>query len=221
MRTLYRTLQPYLSYILVIAAGVVAWLPLVAAGGTMASVAATPVVDQRSEVLLSTDLASDGSGTIQQLQAPHFNAICGAATGRWAQTITASLTGTLAQVDLLLLRRSADIASPVQVEIFSVDAAGLPTTTMLGRGATTATIPVHRSEADWLRVSLDVPVPLLIGEKAAIFPTAMHSATGNCYEWVSSGLDVYSGGSLAETTELGAGFRLARGRDAAFRTWMQ
>ena len=221
MRRLTRTLRWMAPYLLTLAAGTFVWLPLVAAGGTTASAAATPVVDQRSEALISADLASDGSGTIQQLQAPHFNALCGTGAGRWAQTMTASLTAQLSDVELLLLRRSSDIESPVQIEIRSVDAAGLPTDTVLGRGSTTATIPYHRSEPGWLRVALDVPVRLLIGQKAAIFPTAMPSATGACYEWVSPGLDVYSGGSLAETTELGAGFRLARGRDAAFRTWMQ
>jgi len=70
-------------------------------------------------------------------------------------------------------------------------------------------------------VSLDAPIELLAGQKVAIFPTAAPSESGACYEWPSSGLDLYSGGSLAISYDLGASFVGKGGPDAAFRTWMR
>ena len=203
-----RRLVMQLPFVLVLVASIVAWLPLVLAGQTPAAAATTPVPDQRVELLVGGDLASDASGGIQQTGAPYFNALCDTDTGLWAQTITAGMTARLSEVELLLLRRSPDITAPVEVEIRAVDDAGNVTETVLGHGSTTATILAHRSQPGWLLVPLDAPVPLLRGQKVAIFPTSAPSASGACYEWPSSGLDLYSGGALAVTHDFGASFGL-------------
>lgn len=220
MRQLKRLISN-VTLLLVLVASILAWLPLVLAGQTPAAVAATPIPDQRSEAQLSGDLVEDGSGRIQQLSAPSFNALCDNGQGLWAQTLTAGLTANLSEVELLLLRRSPEIVAAVQVEIRAVDDRGLPTDTVLGRGATAATIPVHWSQPGWLTVSLDAPVQLPRGQKVAIFPTSTASNSGACYEWVSSGLDLYVGGSLTVTDDAGESFVLAGSKDAAFRTWVR
>jgi hypothetical protein len=214
-----RRLVPRLPFVLVLAASIVAWLPLVVATQTTAVAAKTPVPDQGSEFLIGADLASDSGGSIQQMNAPHFNALCDSDTGLWAQTVTAGSTVRLSEVELLLLRRAPDIVAPVHVEIRAVDAAGRPAPTVLGRGSTQATIPAHRSQPGWLAVPLDAPVQLLRGQKVAILPTSSPSAGGACYEWVSSGLDVYPGGAIAVSYDLGGTFAVEGGKDAAFRTW--
>jgi len=214
-----RRLVPRPPFFLVLTASVVAWLPLVASTQTPAAAAKTPVPDQRSEFLIGADLASDSGGSIRQMNAPHFNALCDSETGLWAQTLTAGGTVRLSEVELLLLRRSPDIVAPVHVEIRAVDDAGQPTQTMLGRGSTQATIPTHRAQPGWLTVPLDAPVQLLRGQKVAIFPTSAPSVGGACYEWASSGLDIYASGAIAVSYDLGASFALEGGKDAAFRTW--
>jgi len=218
MRRLSR-LVPRLPFVLVLAASIVAWLPLVAATQTPAVAAKTPVPDQRSEFLIGADLAADSSGSIQQMNAPHFNALCDSETGLWAQTLTVGGTVRLSEVELLLLRRASDIVAPVHVEIRAVDDAGTPTQATLGRGSTEATIPVHRAQPGWLTVPLDAPVQLVRGQKVAIVPTSSPSVGGACYEWVSSGLDVYASGAIAVSYDLGATFALEGCKDAAFRTW--
>jgi hypothetical protein len=123
------------------------------------------------------------------------------------------MTARLSEVELLL-RRSPDITSPIAVEIRAVDGGGHPSETVLGRGVTEVTIPFHRAEPGWLTGPLDAPVQLMRGQKVAIFPTSSPSASGACYEWPSSGLDQYSGGSLAVSYDLGATFALSGGKDA-------
>jgi hypothetical protein len=199
-------------------ASVVVWLPLVAASQTPVAVARTPVPDQRVEIQIGEDVANDAfSGPLQQ-SAPFFNALCDSETGLWAQTVTAGTTARLSEVELLLLRRSPEILAPVQVEIRAVDDGGQPTQSILGRGSTQATIPSHRSRPGWLTVPLDAPVLLLAGQQVAIFPGSGPSASGACYEWISGGLDVYAGGAVAVSYDLGATFAHAGGKDAAFRT---
>ena len=214
-----RRLVPRPPFFLVLTASVVAWLPLVASTQTPAAAAKTPVPDQRSEFLIGADLASDSGGSIRQMNAPHFNALCDSETGLWAQTLTAGGTVRLSEVELLLLRRASDVDAPVHVEIRAVDNVGQPTQTVLGRGFTQATIPTHRAQPGWLTVPLDTPVQLLRGQKVAIFPTSAPSAGGDCYEWASSGLDIYASGTIAVSYDLGASFALEGGKDAAFRTW--
>jgi len=216
-----RRLISQLPIVLVIAASIAAWLPLVMAGQTPAIAATTPVPDQQSMLQVGADLASNGSGGIQDQSAPFFMPLCETDQGRWAQTLRAGLTAQLSQVDLLLLRRSPDITAPVEVQIRAVDSAGRPTETVLAHGSTTATIPVDRAQPGWLSVSLDAPLPLLAGQHVAIFPTSEPSASGACYEWPSAGLDQYTGGSLSLTHDLGATFALEGGKDAAFRTWVR
>jgi hypothetical protein len=214
-----RRLRTPLTLALTLVVSVAVWLPLVAASQTPVAIARTPVPDQQVEVQIGEDVAADAYSGPVQLSAPFFNALCDSETGLWAQTLTAGATVRLADVDLLLLRRSADVEAPVSVEIRAVDDAGQLTPSVLGRGATQATIPVHRAQPAWLTVSLDAPVQLLRGQKVAIFPTSSPSASGACYEWVSGGLDVYSGGAVATSYDLGATFAVEGGRDAAFRTW--
>ena len=214
-----RRLMPNLTLVLALIASIVAWLPLVLAGQTPAVAATTPVPDQRAEFQIGNDVASDGQSGPTQLSAPHFTPLCDSDVGLWAQTITAGMTSRLSEVELLLLRRAPDIDAPVRVEIRAVDAAGRPTEAMLGQGVTKATIPVHRAEPGWLTVPLDAPLQLLRGQKVAIFPTSSPSAGGACYEWISSGLDTYAGGSLAMSFDRGATFTPDNGKDAAFRTW--
>jgi hypothetical protein len=212
-------LRSVLAFVLMLVASVVVWLPLVAASQTPVAVARTPVPDQRVEIQIGEDVANDGrSGPLQQ-SAPFFNALCDSETGLWAQTVTAGMTARLSEVELLLLRRSADILAPVHVEIRAVDDAGQPMQAILGRGSTQATIPFHRSRPGWLLVPLDAPVQILVGQKVAIFPTSAPSTGGACYEWLSGGLDVYGGGAVAVSYDLGATFAHAGGKDAAFRTW--
>ena len=216
-----RRLAFQLPFVFVLSASIVAWLPLVVATQTPAVAATTPVPDQRSEFLIGADLASDGSGSIQQMNAPAFTPLCDSDAGLWAQTITVGMTARLSEVELQVLRRSSDIAAPVEVEIRAIDDAGNLTQTVLGHGSTLATVPAHRSQPGWLMVPLDAPVSLLTGQKVAIFPTSSPSASGACYEWTSAGLDLYPNGSLAVTYDLGQSFDVEGGKDAAFRTWMR
>jgi hypothetical protein len=211
--------MPNLALVLALIASIIAWLPLVLAGQTPAVAATTPVPDQRAEIQIGNDIAGDSRSGPMQQSAPHFNPLCDSDVGLWAQTITTGMTARLSEVELLLLRRAPDIDAPVRVEIRAVDAAGHPTETVLGQGVTQSTIPVYRAEPGWLPVPLDAPVQLLRGQKVAIFPTSSPSAGGGCYEWTSSGLDTYSGGSLAMSFDRGATFTPENGKDAAFRTW--
>jgi hypothetical protein len=217
--TLRQRLVPNLTLVLALIVSIIAWLPLVLAGQTPAVAATTPVPDQRAEIQIGTDAAGDSRSGPTQLSAPHFTPLCDSKVGLWAQTVTAGMTARLSEVQLLLLRRVPDIEAPVHVEIRAVDAASLPTETVLGHGSTQSTIPVHRAEPGWLTVPLDAPVQLLRGQKVGIFPTSSPSASGACYEWVSGGLDTYFGGSLAASFDGGATFALENGKDAAFRTW--
>ena len=216
-----RRLVSQLPLVLVLAASIAAWLPLVMAGNTPAVAATTPVPDQQVMLQIGADLAANSSGGIQEQSAPFFMALCDNEQGRWAQTFRAGLTAQMTQVDLLLLRRSADIAAPVEVEIRAVDSTGRPTETVLAHGSTIATIPADRAQPGWLTVPLDTPLPLLAGQHVAIFPSSTASASGACYEWPSAGLDQYTGGSLAVTHDLGETFALEGGQDAAFRTWVR
>jgi hypothetical protein len=211
--------MPQPAFVLVLAASVVAWLPLVLAGQTPAAISTVAMPDQRSEMLAGADLAVNASGAMQETSAPFFNPLCDGPTGLWAQTVSAGATSRLSEVELLLLRRSPDITSPVEIEIRALDDTGALTETALGHGSTSGVIPFHRSQASWLTVPLDTPIQLLVRQKVAIFPTSTPSASGACYEWVSSGLDLYAAGSLAVTYDLGESFVFERGKDAAFRTW--
>ena len=214
-----RRLRSHLALVATVFASVVVWLPLVVAGRAPVAASLPPVPDQRAEIQIGEDVAADArSGPVQQ-GAPFFNALCDSEVGLWAQTVTAGRTALLAEVELLLLRRSADIAAPVQVEIRAVDDHARPTQSVLGRGSAPATIPFHRSRPGWLAVPLDAPVQLVTGQKVAIFPTSAPSPSGACYEWPSSGLDVYPGGAVAVSFDLGASFVVESGKDAAFRTW--
>ena len=56
-----------ITFALVLAASIVAWLPLVIASQTPPSPLTTPVPDQRAELLIGADLASDSSASIQQM----------------------------------------------------------------------------------------------------------------------------------------------------------
>jgi len=145
-------------------------------------------------LLVGGDPASDGSGPIQQANAPSFNALCDSDTGLWSQTITIGMTARLSEIDLQLLRRSPDIVAPVDVEIQAVDDAGNVTQTVVGHGSTPGMILAHRSQPGCLTVPLDAPISLLAGQKVAISPTSAPSASGACYEWPFPGLDVYAGG---------------------------
>ena len=214
-----RRLRSQLALVATVLASVVIWLPLVAASQAPVAAAKTPVPDQRAEIQIGEDVAGDArSGPVQQ-GAPFFNALCESETGLWAQTVTAGKTALLSEVELLLLRRSADIWAPVQVEVRAVDEDARPTQSVLGRGSTAATVPFHRSQPGWLLVPLEAPVQLVIGQKVAIFPTSAPSPSGACYEWPSSGLDQYPGGALAVSFDLGVSFIVEGGKDAAFRTW--
>lgn len=220
MRT-SRRLAAQFPLALVLVASIVAWLPLVLAGETPAAAATTPVPDQRSEMQISTDVAGDARLAPQQMSAPFFMPLCKNERGRWAQTFTAGMTARLSEIELRLLRRSPSINAPVEVEIRAVDEAGLPTATILAHGSTAMLIPSHWSESGWLTVPLDQPIMLRSGQKVAIFPTAEPSASGACYEWVSSGLDLYAGGAIATTHDGGVSFVPEGGMDVAFRTWMR
>ena len=112
---------------------------------TAAIAAGSGVVDQGTQMVLGDDITIDERGVLQEMKAPSFNSLCNAEHELWAQTLTVGMTGSLYSVELMLLRRFPDVVSPVQVEIRSVDAAGLPTTTVLGRGTTTTVIPFHAS----------------------------------------------------------------------------
>jgi hypothetical protein len=219
MSRLLRCLKSHLPLALVLIASIAAWLPLVLAGQTAAVAATIPTPDQRVEPQFSADLAADGSSGPLDQQAPHFNALCESETGLWAQTLTVGMTSRLSEVELLLLRRSPDIHSPVEVEVREVDDAGRPSETVLARGMTEATIPFHRAAPGWLTIRLEEPVLLLRGQKVAIFPTSRLSDSGTCYEWTSAGLDTYGGGAIAVTFDAGATFALEGGQDAGFRTW--
>jgi hypothetical protein len=217
-----RRLVSNVTLLIVLVAGIVSWLPLVLAGETRAVAATTPVPDQRTELTIGADganeLAADGQSGLIQLSAPFFRSLCAGTDGQWAQTVSAGLTAQLVEVELLLLRRTPDVEAPVRAEVRAVDDAGLPTETVLGHGSTGAGIAVHRSKPGWLTVALDAPVQVLRGQKVAIFPTSTVSPSGACYEWVSAGLDQYTGGSLAVTDDAGASFTSELGKDAAFRT---
>jgi hypothetical protein len=179
------------------------------------------VVDQQLGLVSGNDtIVSAGSG-LQQSAAPYFNTLCDTAPSLWAQTVTAGRGGTLYRVDLLLLRRSPGSVAPVQLEIRATDGVGLPTAAVLGGGTTAAEIPAHPSEPSWLAVPLDAPVELAAGQKVALFPTSPPSGAGACYDWLSAGTDLYLRGSMAVTEDVGESFRLDRGKDAAFRTWMR
>jgi hypothetical protein len=222
VRTLRRRLMPSFTLVLALAASLVAWLPLVIASQTPASAESTPVLDQRAEVQIGDDLASDGNGVVRQTSAPHFNALCSTDTGLWSQTITAGMTGQLVMIELLLLRRSPDITSTVDVELRRVDETGHPVETLLGRGSATTAIASHRSAPSWLTVPLDAPVLLRAGQKVAVLPVSTPSPSGACYEWISAGLDQYRGGAVAVTRNLGTTFFFDEsGKDAAVRTWMR
>ena len=216
-----RRLISQLPIVLVIAASIAAWLPLVMAGQTPAIAATTPVPDQQTLLQIGADLAANGSGGIQDQSAPLFMPLCDTDRGRWAQTLRAGLTAQLSQVDLLLLRRSPDITAPVEVQIRAVESTGRPTETVLAHGSTAATIPADRAQPGWLSVPLDAPLPLLRRPACRDLPRLQPPASGACYEWPSAGLDQYTGGSLSLTRDLGATFALEGGKDAAFRTWMR
>ena len=66
MFALRRWLKSQLTLALALVASVVVWLPLVVASQTPAMAAATPVPDQRSELLISADMAADGQIRHQQ-----------------------------------------------------------------------------------------------------------------------------------------------------------
>jgi hypothetical protein len=216
-----RRLVSQLPLLLVLVAGIAAWLPLVMAGRTPAIAATTPVPDQQVMLQIGNDLGASAGGSVFEQSAPFFMPLCDNEQGRWAQTMRAGLTARLVQVDLLLLRRSADVAAPVEIEIRAVDSTGRPTETVLAHGATAATIPVDRARPGWLTIPLDAPLRLLAGQPVAIFPSSTASASGACYEWPSAGRDQYTGGSLALTHDLGETFVLEGGQDAGFRTWVR
>jgi hypothetical protein len=81
---LRRWLKSQLTLALALVASIVVWLPLVIASQTPAMAAATPLPDQRSEILISADMAADGQSGPQEQSAPHFNALCDSDTGPWA-----------------------------------------------------------------------------------------------------------------------------------------
>jgi hypothetical protein len=216
-----RRLTPVFTTVLALTAGVVVWFPLVVASQTPVSAESPPVVDQRAEAQIGPDVAGDDQRSPMQQSAPFFNALCATDTGLWAQTILAGMTGHLVAVDLSILRRSPDITAPVVVEIRTVDDAGYPTDVVLGRGSATTTIASHRSTPSWLSVPLDVPIQLRRSQRVAIFPTSTPSASGACYEWISGGLNQYSGGAIGITHDFGTTFAIESAKDATIRTWMR
>lgn len=214
-------LRAALTTALALVGGTLAAFPLLLAGETPVSADATPVIDQRSEVHIASDVAADARTAAFEQSTPFFNALCGSGSGLWAQTMAAGRAGQLTSVELLLLRRSSDIAAPIAVEIRAVDGTGRPTEAVLGRGVTTDAIPAHRATPSWTRVPLDAPIQLKAGQKVAIFPTSSTAPSGACYEWVSGGLDRYASGTLAVTFDGGITFIVEGGSDAGFRAWLR
>jgi hypothetical protein len=103
------------------------------------------VPNQRVEFLVNTDLAADSRGSVRQISSQSFTLICDIDRGLWVQKLTSGMTARLSEVEIQLLRRSADISAPVEIEIRSVGDASRPTQTVLGQGSTAATIPADRT----------------------------------------------------------------------------
>lgn len=216
-----RAIQHVCSWMLFSFAGLLAWVPLVAASQIPVTADKLAALDQATDLHRGPPIVGDHRFEPREQRVPTFNALCASGTGRWAQTITAGRTGQLASIDLLLLRRYAEISGPVEIDVRAVDDDGHVTSRQLAHGSSTDVIPYHRSTPAWLSTPLDDPLLLHKGQRVAFFPTATAAATDACYEWLSGGFDQYWGGSTVVTDDGGRSFSPGIGQDAIFRTWLR
>ncbi len=126
------------------------------------------------------------------------------------QTFTAGRTGYLDQVDLLF---NVQGASPLQLELRSVDAEGKPST---GEPLDSATVEAESPNGGWVSVALTTHAKVIEGQPYAIVATT----TGN-WNWEFSDSNPYAGGiAYFRQGSVNPWFGLSN-HDVAFRTYVE
>ncbi len=140
-----------------------------------------------------------------------------------AQTFTAGVTGSLAQVDLYIAIFEQDHPGTLTVQIQSLDSNGLPSGTVLGSG----TVPESSVGAawGWVSIPLSAPAPVTAGTRYALVVFSeflgLYKIGSACHnpDWCSSSVSPdYAGGEV-----LGKGggwYSLTKNYDLLFRTYV-
>ena len=147
-----------------------------------------------------------------------------------SQTFTVGISGTLAQVDMKVVRLDDTVTDPLLFDVRTTTSDGIPTTPNSGGNILASvsipasTIPLAPANPFTTPIaffSVDLTpfaVPVTTGEVLAIVLRSNAPSTGS-YQWVGTTTDGYASGAEFQRVGLGA-WGVGLGGDQAFRTYV-